>query len=386
MRALLRLTLVAALLALTGCAASPPGPPPSSAPPSTPTPTPTPTVDPIADLSLEQRVGQLFMVGTSTSAATPATIAAVSKRHAGSIFLHGVTTASTGDIASLVRQFTGLVDDASTGGVPLWIATDQEGGEVQVLHGSGFDRMPSALQQGRLPAAQLQSDATGWGRELAAAGLNMNLAPVAAIVTSPQTAAHNPPIGALDRQYGFDEQTVTAGAGAFAQGMRDAGIVPTIKHFPGLGHVGKNTDTSANVVDTVIGPDSPEVDVYRTLLSQGPAVVMVSSAIYDKIDASSPAVFSPTVVTGLLRGQLGFQGVVMTDDVSAAVAVAAWTPPQRAVLALQAGVDVILLSNRPGEYTAMYDAVLAKAKADPAFAQLVDAAARRVVEAKTTGP
>jgi beta-N-acetylhexosaminidase len=380
--------LAALTLALAGCTATsgPDASPSRSATARTsptPTPTPTPTaVDPIADLSLAQRVGQLFMVGTVLPNADASTSAAITDRHVGSVFLHGRSTAGAVSIAALTGKFRALVTPASTGGIPLWISTDQEGGTVQVLSGPGFDQIPSAVRQGQLPSTELRADAKRWAAQLKAAGVNMNLAPVADIVTSPQTASQNPPIGQLYREYGFDQASVATGAGNFADGMRAGDVMPVFKHFPGLGRVTANTDFSAHVVDTQIGATSPDVNVYRSLIVQGPACVMVSSAYYDKIDPSSPAVFSSKVVTGLLRDQLGFGGVVMTDDVSAAAAVKAWTPAQRAVKAVSAGVDIVLVASDPTVLAPMYDAVLAKAKSDPAFAADVDAAARRVVEAK----
>ncbi|MGQ3505015.1 glycoside hydrolase family 3 N-terminal domain-containing protein, partial [Enterococcus faecalis] len=86
----------------------------------------------------------------------------------------------------------------------LWVSTDQEGGDVQVLSGPGFDGIPSALDQGQQDAATLRANAATWGRQLAEAGVNMNLAPVADVVTSPETAGSNPPIGQLNREYGYD--------------------------------------------------------------------------------------------------------------------------------------------------------------------------------------
>jgi len=214
----------------------------------------------------------------------------------------------------------------------------------------------------------------------------MNLAPVVDIVTSPETARQNPPIGRLNREYGFDAASVSSCAGAFAQGMRVAGILPTFKHFPGLGRTTANTDYSADVVDTVVTAAAPDVDVYRTLLAQGQGVVMMSTAVYAQIDPSAPAAFSSVIVTDLLRRDLRFDGVVMTDDLSATAQVARWTPGERAVLAVRAGVDLLLVSADPAVFPEMYDAVLQAARTDPAFAAQVDAAARRIVQLKASFP
>jgi beta-N-acetylhexosaminidase len=376
-----------ALLALTGCVPEPaPAPTETGAPeppsptPVSPTPTPIPA-DLLADLSLEQRVGQLFMVGTSVAGPDPITLDAVTNEHAGGVFLHGRSSAGVQPADAFVQAF----HDAQTPGEPpLWVATDQEGGDVQVLSGPGFDSIPTALTQARSDTATLRADATRWGAQLAEAGITMNLAPVADIVTSPDAAKQNPPIGALNREYGFDEATVADKAGAFAAGMRASGVMPTLKHFPGLGRATQNTDYTADVVDDVVGADSPDVAVYRTLLAQGPAVVMMSTAVYARIDPSMPAAFSPAVVTGVLRDQVGFDGVVTTDDLSAADQVRAWTPAERATLAIDAGVDLVLVSADPSVFPEMYKAVLGRAYSDPAFAEKVDAAARRVVEAKAS--
>ncbi|WP_431803694.1 glycoside hydrolase family 3 N-terminal domain-containing protein [Microbacterium sp. bgisy203] len=400
LRGLVAVTVLALVTVVAGCvpsvAPSPTAEPSRSSVAPAPTPSPIADVDPTAALSLEQKVGQLFMVGTDVQSASPATITAITDRHAGSIFLHGRTTAGADAVAALVGQFTALAPASTargnapdgsgpTGGVRLWVATDQEGGEVQVLRGPGFSDMPYAIRQADLPADQLQAQATQWGAELAAAGVDMNLAPVADIVTSHDARFSNPPIGALGRQYGYDAPTVEAGAGAFAAGMRASGILPVFKHFPGLGHVTANTDTTANVHDATVAADGPDVGVYRPLTAAGASAVMVSTAIYDNIDASAPAVFSPRVVS-LVRSDVGFDGVIMSDDLSAAAAAQAWAPGDRAVLAVTAGVDLVLVSADPTVYAAMYDAVLAKAQNDPAFAARVDEAAARVVTAKLARP
>ncbi|RZI93657.1 MAG: glycoside hydrolase family 3 protein, partial [Microbacterium sp.] len=110
--------------------------------------------------------------------------------------------------------------------------------------------------------------------------------------------------------------------------------------------------------------------------------VMVSTAVYERIDPSAPAAFSAPVVTGLLRGDLGFDGVVMTDDISNTAAVAAIPPGKRAVRAIRAGVDLLLLSADSRTFAPMYRAVLRTARNDPEFAAQVNAAARRILELK----
>jgi beta-N-acetylhexosaminidase len=374
------LAVALATMVLAGCA-QPGGsatPPRTAATQATPTPTPTP--DPVDALTLEQRVGQLFMVGTIATAAEPETIAAVRDRHVGGVFLAGRSRDGTAATAAVTAQFTSLVSAPTS--VPLLVATDQEGGQVQVLRGPGFSDIPTAVSQGGLDAGTLRANATVWGGELASAGVNMNLAPVVDLVPSAAAAPSNPPIGVFKREYGYDAATVEEKARAFREGMTAGGVVSVLKHFPGLGVVTQNTDTSRDVVDSTTTADAASVDIYRAEIDAGAQSIMMSSATYTLIDPAAPALFSEPIVTGLLREELGFEGVVMTDDVAASAQLQAWTPADRAVLAIAAGCDLVLVARTPALSYEMVDAVVARARVDAAFAERVDDAARRVLALK----
>ncbi|MCP2265119.1 glycoside hydrolase family 3 N-terminal domain-containing protein [Promicromonospora thailandica] len=370
---------------------APPSPSPSASPsvrPPEPGPTtePGPTEQPAApgdpDLSLvagwtlEEKVGQVVMVGLPVKGPFQPTFDMIRDDHIGGVFLHGRTQAGRQPVKNLVDA---AVDAAAQERQPLFVATDQEGGAVQVLRGQGFSDIPSAVEQAGLDPADLRARSRTWGQELAAAGVNLNLAPVMDLV--PQASAQaNPPIGVFGRNYGFTAESVVAHGNAFAMGQRDAGVQTSIKHFPGLGRVTANTDTTAGVTDTVTGPDAPSVDVFDAGIAAGSGLVMMSSAVYTRIDPDAPAVFSPRAV-GLVR-DLGFDGVIISDDLSAAVQVTGVPAGQRAVRAVDAGVDLVLASAKPSVAPAMVDALLAAAREDPAFAAKVDAAAARVVAAK----
>ncbi|GAB2468565.1 glycoside hydrolase family 3 N-terminal domain-containing protein [Xylanimonas ulmi] len=349
--------------------------PPSPTPPSA-----SPTGDPLAGWTLEQKVGQLVMVGLPVAGSRDVTERLVADRHVGGVFLSGRSHADTAHVRALADAYRALSPDP----VPLLVATDQEGGSVRVLQGPGFSDIPPATAQVTLPG--LEAQATTWGRELAAAGVDVDLAPVADLVP-PDLADANAPIGHFERNYGFTAPDVVAGASAFAQGLRAAGVIPTLKHFPGLGRVTANTDTTAGVTDSVTTSHDASVGVFvdllaRTSASAGPRPwVMVSTAIYAQIDPALPAAFSPAVVS-LVRERLGFDGVVVTDDVSAARQVQAWSPGERAVAAVDAGCDLVLASADPSAADAMLDALVDRARSDPAFAAKVDAAAARVAAAR----
>jgi beta-N-acetylhexosaminidase len=369
--------------ALSGPAPTPTATSPEApVPPTAPAPSPsTPPPDPLAGWTLEQKVGQLFMVGVDVRSPQQASYDAVSRLHVGNVFLAGRSQAGTGPTADLVAGFTALVSPDSTRGTPLFVATDQEGGSVQVLRGPGFSDIPTALDQSRLDPATLQRDATTWGSELAAAGVNLNLAPVMDLVPE-ATAGQNPPVGYFRRSYGFTPDVVTSHANAFSAGMEAAGVDVTIKHFPGLGRVTANTDTTAGVTDDVTTRDDASVQVFASGIEAGAALVMTSTAVYTQIDPGLPAAFSPVVVDGMLRGDLGFDGVVITDDVSAAAQVQPWSAADRAVLTIEAGGDMVLVSADPSVVPEMVGAVVERAAHDDAFAAKVDAAVLRVLAAK----
>ena len=331
----------------------------------------------LGGLTLAQRVGQLFLVGVDDDIAGPALTAAEQAYHFGSLLLNE----SASGTAQLAAQTAAMQELARPGtdGVRFFIAANQEGGQVQQLTGPGFAPMPSELVQGTWSLSTLRTAATDWGTDLHAAGVNLDLAPVMDVV--PQgTAASNAPIGALDREFGFNPVTNGEHGTAFIQGMAAAGVVSVAKHFPGLGRVTGNTDFTSDVVDNVTTATDPYLDSFRAAVDAKVPMVMVALATYTRIDPRELAVFSPTVMR-LLRGGLGFGGVIVSDDLGEAAAVQAIAPGTRATDFLTAGGDLITSQDlAPAEQMAA--AVVARAGASAAFRATVDAAAQRVLAAK----
>ena len=360
-----------------------PSPTAAASPVPSATATATATDGALAGWSLEEKVGQLMMVGVDAQAPKQSSNEAVDTHHVGNIFIAGRTTAGSQATQKVISSFTSKVGPATTHATPMLVATDQEGGEVQVLAGSGFSDIPSALDQSAQPRDQLVASARTWGKELADVGVNMNLAPVADLVDIARPAS-NEPIGRWGREYGHDAATVSSQAGAFAEGMQASKVIPTYKHFPGLGRVKDNTDTSAGVVDstTTRSADTAVSVIFGAAIAAGAPVIMVSSATYSLIDPSAPAVFSSTIVTDMLRREMGFSGVVITDDVSAAVQVQDVSAGDRAVRAIRAGCDIVLASADPTVAADMVKALIATARSDPAFAARVDESATRVLNLK----
>ncbi|SOD98481.1 beta-N-acetylhexosaminidase [Blastococcus haudaquaticus] len=375
----------AALLCLltalaTACSSSSPSSPraetttPNSAP-APETPGPEDRVDDVlTGLDRRSQVAQLFVAGVPLD--DLASGDAIAQAGVGGLFMAGRSELPATDLAAIAARWQSL-----SPGPDLWVAVDQEGGAVQALRGPGFEPLPSALAQGVLPPPELAALAETMGASLASAGISLDLAPVADVVP-PGTEAANEPIGSFDRQYGGTAEAVATAAGTVVDGLDRSGVTATLKHFPGLGLVDANTDTTADVTDPVTGPDDPQVTLFAELAdSPADPFVMVSSATYPRIDPDEQAAFSPAVVTRLLREQLGFEGVVISDDLGNARAVQDVPPGDRAVRFLAAGGTLVLTVD-PALVPEMIDAVLARDAADQSFAATVDEAVRTALLAK----
>jgi beta-N-acetylhexosaminidase len=371
---------VTVLLAAAGCGGGDRGEqaprPTVAAGPSTssepPPPPPTCAERTLAGLDLPARAAQLLLVGLPAEdpGGGAAGLAGVP---VGGVFLQGRNWADAATVGAAIAQLQ------APSAVPLQVAVDQEGGLVQTLKGPGFDRLPTATEQGRLPPDELRTVITTAAQQLRRAGITLDLAPVADVVPA-GTEAANPPIGAYDRQYGSDPAQVAGAVGTVVAALQDAGVAATAKHFPGLGRVLVNTDTDLGATDPQTTADDPALQPFDAAIDAGTAAVMVSSATYPQLDPDSLAVFSPAVV-GLLRDRLGFDGVVMSDDLGRAAAVSQVPVEQRAVDAVAAGVDVVL-TVRTADATPMAQALVDRAGADPAFAARVTESAGRVLALK----
>lgn len=328
-------------------------------------------------LSPQQKAAQLLLVAM-TSGSTGAATAQIEKGNAAGVFLLGGWS-SQGAAKQAADQVH--AQSAGTSKIGTWVAIDQEGGQVQQLKGPGISSIPSALQQALLGPDALRSQAAEWAAQLKQAGIDINLAPVADVVP-PEIGKKNGPIGRFDRQYGGTVEAVIPPMTAFVQGMQDAGITPTVKHFPGIGRITGNTDqTASGIDDDVTTASDPALAPFQSAIQSGASIVMISTARYPQLDPQNQAAFSSAIVDGLLRGQLGFSGVTFTDDVGAAKSVGGVPVADRMTRYLEAGGDVVLTAV-PAQAATMAAAVVAEYGSEPAFAAKVDAAVDRVLALK----
>ena len=333
--------------------------------------------DVVDGMSLSEQVGQLLSLPQSSTRGSASGRRVIRDLHVGSVTLQGNSKAGRKHTTGLIRQLR--AGAGTTDGVGLLVAVDQEGGLVQRLQGSGFTRIPTARKQAALSDPKLRSKATTWSKELEKTGVDANLAPVADVVPSSVGSA-NKPIGALKRGYGSNPSTVARKTAAVVEGMHAGGTATAAKHFPGLGRVKGNTDWVAKVYDKKTTRHDALLAGFRAEVEHGTDIVMISSAIYTKIDAKHPATYSSTVMKEMLRSDLGFEGVVVSDSLSGK-ALSRVKVRDRGVDFISAGGDLALVGS-VAQLRPVRTGILEKAKSSDAFRRQVRASATRVVELK----
>ncbi|WP_130865387.1 glycoside hydrolase family 3 N-terminal domain-containing protein [Acidipropionibacterium timonense] len=356
-----RVVLAVAALAVAGCHGRP-GPHPSttgttgSSTPTSATPTspsassptastsssiPSPTVSPtLSQARIRRRAGRCLLLGLGPNEDIDRAVELVGSLGLAGVFLVGRWTDPTLITRTAARVRRAATSAGHPGGV---VAADQEGGLVQNLVADGFDALPSAERVARLGVAEATRLARLSATQMRAHGVNLFLGPVADVV-SPALGASNAPIGALHRGYGTSAGTVSALVDAVIGGYRQGRVGTCVKHFPGLGAVRTNTDVGP-ATDRTTSSTSDTLIPFRRAFTAGASSVMVSSATYPRLDPDHPAVFSRSIVTGLLRDRLGFTGAVLSDDLGAAGAVASVTPSRRAADFVTAGGDLTLCAD-----------------------------------------
>ncbi|HTM84761.1 MAG TPA: glycoside hydrolase family 3 N-terminal domain-containing protein [Mycobacterium sp.] len=374
--------LLATFVALSGLllACSPSAPPPaetSSAPPvqpmSTNGPLPAaPASCTLADLPVRDKLAQLLTVGVTGAADARAVVA---DQHVGGIMIGSWTDLSMltdGSLADIA---------ANAGPLPLAVSVDEEGGRVSRL-APLIGSQPSArvLAQNHTPD-EVYGIALGRGQKMRGLGITVDFAPVVDVTSAPDDTV----IG--DRSFGSDPATVTDYAGAYARGLRDAGVLPVLKHFPGHGHGSGDSHTGAVTTPPLADLQNNDLVPYRTLTTAAPVAVMVGHLQVPGLTGSDPASLSPAAYQLLRSGGYGgpaFNGLIYTDDLSSMAAINQRYGVAEAVLrSLKAGADNALWITT-GEVPAVLDR-LEKAVASGELSQAgVDASLQR--NAAVKGP
>jgi len=330
--------VVAPLLLLGGCSSARPSPQATGTPTASATASPTPSADcdnasVLATWTVNRLAAQTVVVPVTES--NVAAVADQVANGAGGVILFGSSAP-----AGLADALADLVARAPDGIEPF-IMTDEEGGSVQRMPNL-VGTFPSArTMAATMTPAQIRDLAKRTGSALRTNGVTMDLAPVLDLDDRPGPNNSNPD---GTRSFSKDRSIAQAAGLAFAKGLTDAGVVPVVKHFPGLGGTTANTDVASAPTLPWSTLQQDGLLPFAAAIDAGVPAVMVANATVPGL-TTLPASLSPEVISGVLRGQLHFDGVVMTDALSAtAVSAAGYTVPTATVAALAAGADIVLFS------------------------------------------
>ncbi len=334
--------------------------------------------DMAAYLTLEEQIGQIFMIGFAGPTITPALSALLSQQHVGNLILFSRNVQDASQVQTLTASLQRLARESGQP-YPLLIAIDQENGAVQRLgpHATAF---PGNMALGATRDEQSTcAVACATGLELKALGINLNLAPVVDVNNNPA----NPVIGT--RSFGSDPLAVARLASAALKGYQEAGIACCIKHFPGHGDT---TRDSHLVLPTI--PHSlerlnrVELIPFKQCIADQATMVMTAHLAFPALTGAPqlPATLSPTIVHQLLRTQLGYQGVIITDCLEMRAIAATSGVARGAVLALKAGHNLLLVSHSLDLQHAAIDAVKAAVHTGELTPTDIQQAATRVLQLK----
>ena len=302
--------------------------------------------------SLAIKIGQMLMIGFRglDARSEPSLESDIRMRGIGGVVLFSYDMASASPVRNIEspEQLRSLASELqSMSAIPLFIAIDQEGGRVSRLkRAMGFPPSVSAAHLGALDNADSTRLAAGTtGALLRQMNINMDIAPDVDLNTNPD----NPVIGKLERSFSRDPDVVTRQADISVQAFHRFGVIAVLKHFPG--HGSSTKDTHKDFTDVTSTWSREELEPYRKLIRKGyDDPVMTAHVFHAGLDSLYPATLSKAIVGGLLRGELGFRGVVISDDMQMKAIADRYGLEKAIFQAIDAGVDILLFGNNTSEY------------------------------------
>ncbi len=327
-------------------------------------------------LSLKEQAGQMLISGFEGTQLTPETEDLIVNHHVGGFILFERNYESPEQLHRLLSDMQRLAASV-TPGLPLFISVDQEGGRIARLK-EPFTSFPPPITLDRVRSMELARE---YGRaltaELAEVGINMDYAPVLDVHTNPD----NPVIG--DRAFSSDPGWAARLAGAFLEGCRDTGMIPVGKHFPGHGDTHLDSHLDLPTVERSREElECVELEPFRQTIAHGLEAVMTAHVVYPAWDPDHPATFSKTILQSVLRDQLGFKGLIISDDLEMK-AVEKFCPFESfGQLGVEAGIDVFLICHNREKVVDLHHQLVQGVKSGRINQDRVEASCQRVVELK----
>ncbi|HEV8540183.1 MAG TPA: beta-N-acetylhexosaminidase [Nitrospiraceae bacterium] len=325
-----------------------------------------------ADLSLRQKVGQLFMLGFSGTTVSPELADLIKEYQPGGLIHFARNLQNAEQIVELNNAVQRLA-----GSIPLLISIDQEGGRVSRLP-ADFTIFPPCAMLGRCGTADLAYTAASvTAAELRAVGMNMNMAPVLDVDSNPQ----NPIIG--DRAFGRSPAEVCTLGQAVMAGLQDHQVIACGKHFPGHGDTIADSHLELPVMSAPRERlQQIELPPFQHAIQHGLATIMTAHVLYPALDPDQPATLSPAILGGLLREQLHFKGVIVTDDLEMRAILDHYGIEDASIRAFQAGADILLICKDRGREVAAMDAMYAAVSDGSIPLSRLDASLQRIRQLK----
>lgn len=334
-------------------------------------------------MPVESKVGQLLMIGFHGREPLPETLALIGRCRPGGLIFFGSNLDRADRLRALASDLAQAVGEGTERHIAPFLSIDQEGGVVaRLTEDQGWVVFPGNMAIGATgPAADSFAFATAQaiGRQLRSVGLNMNLAPVLDVNNNPA----NPIIGV--RAFSDDPAEVARLGAAAVRGFAAAGVASVGKHFPGHG----DTSTDSHVELPAVAHDRPRLDrvelaPFRSAIAAGVDAIMTAHVTFPALDPRPgvPATLSPAALTGLLREEMGFSGLIMTDALEMKAVSDHFAVGEAAVLAVLAGADIILVGQAPDAALEAQAALLAAVRSGRVRAEVLDAAVGRVLHLK----
>ena len=322
--------------------------------------------------TLRQTIGQLFLVGCQGGVLTRKERLLIEEYQFAGVILFKANCSDPAQLVSLCRAIWQSFDT-----VPPFIAIDQEGGRVHRLP-APFSHFPAAARIGARNDPELAyrlGNATA--AELRLAGVNLNFAPVLDVQSNP----NSPIIG--DRAFAAEPNRLIEIAAAWTQGLGDGGIIPCAKHFPGHGDADKDSHFDLPIVRKSLEQlQATELPPFAAACRNRIEALMTAHVSYPALDPQLPATLSEAIVSGLLRHQLGYDGVVFSDDMEMKAISDRYSVEAATALAVRAGVDILLFCHEIDKAVAAFEFLCNEAERDAAVRSRVEDSYRRVTELK----
>jgi beta-N-acetylhexosaminidase len=326
------------------------------------------------DMTLEEKIGQLLIVGMQGKTFDDELNRLIRQYHVGGIILLGKNISYPAGMLKLLNESKQANADYK---IPLLISVDEEGGRVSRLP-SSMKKLPAAEYFGRASDETLAYETGAYLADLLHAfGYNMNYAPVLDVHSNPK----NPVIG--DRSFSSDPEEVADLGMAVMQGMRDNGIISVVKHFPGHGDTHVDSHFSLPVIEKSLAElYEAELIPFQRAIEEQADMIMVAHIMFPEIDDFYPSSLSEKIITDLLRKEMSFEGVVITDDMTMGAIVNDYTVPEAALQSFLAGSDLLLIAGDYENQVGTINALLTAVQAGKVSEDRIDESVKRILELK----